>query len=31
MACEGGCVGGPCVIGKVQKAIEIVKKEAEKE
>ncbi|MDR0676444.1 MAG: monomeric [FeFe] hydrogenase [Elusimicrobiota bacterium] len=31
MACEGGCVGGPCVIEKVKTAIEIVKKEAERD
>ena len=28
MACEGGCVGGPCAIGKVTLAAEAVKKAA---
>jgi len=28
MACEGGCVGGPCAIGKVTLATEAVKKAA---
>lgn len=28
MACEGGCVGGPCAIGTVKLAIEAVKKAA---
>ncbi len=30
MACSGGCVGGPCAVGKVEKAVEILKKEIEK-
>jgi [FeFe] hydrogenase (group B1/B3) len=30
MACEGGCVGGPCVIGKVKLATMAVKKFAQK-
>lgn len=30
MACNGGCVGGPCTVGKLEKAIEIVKKEIAK-
>jgi [FeFe] hydrogenase (group B1/B3) len=29
MACEGGCVGGPCAIGKIKLAIQAVKKFAE--
>ena len=29
MACEGGCVGGPCAIGKVKLAIDAVKKYAD--